>query len=65
MRPGRDDSYEGLFRQVGIPAFALTLDPGTHVTSGLTEPMLERAIGVVYLPESELTSHYFQAQLSD
>ena len=65
VRPGRDDSYEGLFRQVGIPAFALTLDPGTHVTSGLTEPMLERAIGVVYLPESEQASHYFQAQLSD
>ncbi len=27
--------------------------------------MLERAIGVVYLPESELASHYFGAQLSD
>ena len=27
--------------------------------------MLERAIGVVYLPESELASHYFQARLSD
>jgi erythromycin esterase-like protein len=65
VRPARPDSYEGLFHQVGIPAFALTLEPGTHVTGGLSEPMLERAIGVVYLPESELTSHYFQARLSD
>jgi erythromycin esterase-like protein len=65
IRPARPDSYEGLFHQVGIPAFALTLEPGTHVTGGLSGPMLERAIGVVYLPESELASHYFQARLSD
>ncbi len=65
VRPARADSYEGLFHQVGIPAFALTLEPGTHVTGGLSEPMLERAIGVIYLPESELASHYFQARLSD
>ncbi len=61
----RPDSYEGLFHKVDVPAFALTLEPGTHVAGGLSEPMLERAIGVVYLPESELASHYFQARLSD
>ena len=65
VRPARPDSYEGLFHNVGIPAFALTLEPGTHVAGGLRETRLERAIGVVYLPESELASHYFQAQLSD
>jgi erythromycin esterase-like protein len=27
--------------------------------------MRERAIGVIYRPESELASHYFQASLSD
>jgi erythromycin esterase-like protein len=32
---------------------------------GLREPMLERAIGVIYLPETELASHYFHARLSD
>src|SRR5271166_897417 len=63
--PARSDSYEGLFHQVGIPAFALILERDSHVAGGLREPMLERAIGVVYLPESELASHYFQAQLSD
>jgi erythromycin esterase-like protein len=65
VRPARSDSYEGLFHQVGIPAFSLNLQPGSHVANGLGEPMLERAIGVVYRPESELASHYFQATLSD
>lgn len=57
-------SYEELFHGVGIPAFAHTLPQGSHVTGGLHEPMLERAIGVIYRPESELTSHYFHARLS-
>ncbi len=65
VRPARADSYEGLFHQVGIPAFSLALKRGSHVAEGLREPMLERAIGVVYLPASELASHYFQASLSD
>jgi erythromycin esterase-like protein len=65
VRPARPDSYEGLFHGVGVPAFALILEPDTHVTAGLRAQMLERAIGVVYLPESELASHYFGAQLSD
>ena len=65
VRPARADSYEGLFHRVGLPAFALVLEPGKHVTAGLREQMLERAIGVVYLPETELSSHYFEARLSD
>ena len=65
VRPARADSYEGLFHQVGIPAFSLNLEPGSHLTEGLREPMLERAIGVIYRPESELASHYFQASLSE
>ena len=34
------------------------------VREALAEPMLERAIGVIYRPETELLSHYFQAELS-
>jgi protein-L-isoaspartate(D-aspartate) O-methyltransferase len=33
------------------------------VTTALAEPRLERAIGVIYRPESELASHYFEAEL--
>ncbi|HEU5408620.1 MAG TPA: erythromycin esterase family protein [Nitrospira sp.] len=65
VRPARADSYEGLFHQVGIPAFSLNLNEDSHVFNGLREPMLERAIGVVYRPASELASHYFPASLSD
>jgi erythromycin esterase-like protein len=31
----------------------------------LTQERLERAIGVIYLPESERRSHYFQARLAE
>ncbi|MHB1022698.1 MAG: erythromycin esterase family protein [Acidobacteriaceae bacterium] len=65
VRPARPDSYEGLFHMTGIPAFLLNMERGSHVAGGLREPMLERAIGVIYLPESELSSHYFEAQLAD
>jgi erythromycin esterase-like protein len=34
------------------------------IRDALAEPLLERAIGVIYRPESELLSHYFQAELS-
>jgi len=65
VRPAMPGSYEELFHDVGIPAFALTLPPDSHVAGGLREPRLERAIGVIYRPESELASHYFHARLSD
>ena len=32
-------------------------------TKGLLKPRLERAIGVIYRPESELASHYFEVVL--
>jgi erythromycin esterase-like protein len=67
--PAMPGSYESLLhnvsRDAGTPAFLLTLPRGTHVANGLREPMLERAIGVIYLPQTELASHYFHARLSD
>jgi len=65
VRPAMPGSYEELFHDVAIPAFALTLPPDSHVAGGLREPRLERAIGVIYRPESEVASHYFHARLSD
>jgi erythromycin esterase-like protein len=69
VRPAMPGSYESLFHDAlqdsGLPAFLLTLPRDSHVAKGLREPMLERAIGVIYLPESELVSHYFHARLSD
>ena len=65
VRPAMPGSYELLFHETGVPDFLLTLHRDTHVALGLREPMLERAIGVIYLPETELASHYFHARLSD
>jgi erythromycin esterase-like protein len=65
VRPAMPGSYESLFHDSGIPALLLTLRSDTHVTSGLREPMLERAIGVIYRPESEIESHYFQARIAN
>jgi erythromycin esterase-like protein len=62
---GLAGSYEALFHEVGIPRFLLTLRDRSSAASGLREPRLERAIGVVYLPETERVSHYFHARLSD
>jgi len=64
VRPALPESYEALFHYAGIPRFLLKLRDGGALAEGLREPMLERAIGVIYLPESELASHYFRASLS-
>jgi erythromycin esterase-like protein len=65
VTPGMPGGYEALFHQLGLPAFSLTLPRGSNLASGLREPMLERAIGVIYRPETELASHYFRARLAD
>jgi erythromycin esterase-like protein len=62
--PGLPGSYEALFHDAGIRRFLLTLRDRSQVNDGLRQPLLERAIGVIYLPETERASHYFVAQLS-
>jgi erythromycin esterase-like protein len=64
VRPALESSYEALFHDVGIPRFLLTLRNTEHTAAALREPLLERAIGVIYRPETERASHYFQARLS-
>jgi erythromycin esterase-like protein len=61
IRPALERSYEALFHKTGIPAFLLRLDG--NVADILPTPLLERAIGVIYRPESERVSHYFQCRL--
>jgi len=65
VRPARPDSYERLCHDAQIPAFTLHLrDPlRDELRDELGDPRLERAIGVVYRPDTELQSHYFQAIL--
>jgi erythromycin esterase-like protein len=62
VRPSHERSYERLAHRSGVPRFVLDLaHPQVH--QGLLPPRLERAIGVIYRPETELASHYFQATL--
>jgi protein-L-isoaspartate(D-aspartate) O-methyltransferase len=65
VRPSHPESYERLCRDAGLPAFLLPLREPTRddVREELEPPRLERAIGVIYRPETELQSHYFQAVL--
>src|SRR5687767_849637 len=64
VRPSLDASYERLFHDVDMARFLLLLGE-EPVQSVLKAPRLERAIGVVYKPETERASHYFRARLSD
>jgi len=65
VRPALKDSYEALFHEVGIPRFQISLREKSPMVSALNEPRLERAIGVIYRPETERQSHYFYARLAD
>lgn len=63
VRPALPESYEALFHDTGLPRFLLNLRDGGEAVEGLRSPRLERAIGVIYRPQTERTSHYFYAQL--
>ena len=63
VRPALPGSYESLFHDAGIPAFALDLGLPDEATTSLEAPRLQRAIGVIYRPGTERLSHYFQARL--
>ncbi len=61
VRPALADSYEALLHGVGIPDFLLCPLADSASGRALSEPRLERAIGVIYRPESERSSHWFAA----
>jgi erythromycin esterase-like protein len=67
VQPARPDSYENVFRHTGIARSLTdwTTRPAEHLREALGQPRLERAIGVVYRPETELLSHYFRAVLPE
>jgi erythromycin esterase-like protein len=58
--PGRDDAYEGDLHEAGLRRDLLLFETGLEVAAR----RLERAIGVIYRPETERRSHYFQAELA-
>jgi erythromycin esterase-like protein len=63
VRPSHPDSYERLCHDSGVPRFMLNPAADEAVRRRLLDARLERFIGVIYLPETELASHYAQASL--
>lgn len=54
-----------MFHDAGLPDFLLVMRGRTDLPALIREPRLERAIGVIYRPESERVSHYFYAQIAE
>ncbi len=65
IRPSLQCSYERLCHATGHARFMLGLRGRSDLSgpSGLGKERLERAIGVIYRPETEMASHYFRANL--
>ena len=63
VRPALDGSVEYLLHTVGLPQFVLFMDD--QQLGGFVSPLLERAIGVIYRPQTERQSHYFSARVSE
>jgi erythromycin esterase-like protein/predicted phosphoribosyltransferase len=65
VRPALPDSAEELFHEVGEKEFLLRLGGGSRASEALRSARLERAIGVIYRPQTERQSHYLRARLAD
>ena len=65
VRPALAGSYEALFHTTGRDRFLLIPNDSDAMAQQLSAPRLERAIGVIYRPETERQSHYFRARLTD
>ena len=63
VRPAMSDSYESIFHEPDVGNFFLPIRHNSDVSRELKGPHLERAIGVIYRPETERWSHYFFANL--
>jgi erythromycin esterase-like protein len=63
VQPGLLGSYERIFHDTGLPQFLLPLRGSSLENHPQFTQRLERAIGVIYLPQTERQSHYFDASL--
>jgi erythromycin esterase-like protein len=65
VRPALPQSYEALLHSTGLARLLLMLGDDNEAVAGLRARRLERAIGVIYRPDSERISHYFEARLPE
>jgi len=64
VRPSLPGSYEALFHSTDIADFLLCPIAAGRAGAALREPRLERAIGVIYRPQTERQSHWFAANVA-
>ena len=64
LRPARPDSYCGLFHRAGIPFFLLLFRGNAELQRHFSSPMLQRSVGVIYVPAAERQAHYSGVVLS-
>jgi erythromycin esterase-like protein len=64
VRAALPGSFEALFHEVGVHNFMLDFATPSAAAVRLNAPRLERAIGVIYRPDTERQSHYFHASIA-
>jgi erythromycin esterase-like protein len=64
VRPSHRDSFERLFHESDAGRALVDFARDAPLRARLREPKLERFIGVIYRPDTELMSHYAEASLS-
>src|SRR5439155_21455041 len=64
VRPALLGSWERLFHETNMREFVLLTGANRGLQQAFSSKRLERAIGVIYLPETERLSHYFEARLA-
>ena len=64
VRAGLEGSWEDVFHQTGTPRFLLPLRDDAGLRALVAQRRLQRAIGVIYRPDTERQSHYFHTQLA-
>jgi erythromycin esterase-like protein len=65
LRPSLPESYEDLFHQTGLNNFLLILRKNEALAQHLSLSRLQRAVGVLYVPQTERESHYFFSRLPE
>jgi erythromycin esterase-like protein len=65
VRPALPDSVEELLHETGEKEFLLPFGTATRAAQALRSARLERAIGVIYRPDTERQSHYFRSRVAD
>lgn len=63
VNPGFESSYEELFHHLKAKNFLLDLTGNKQLEHFLHIPRLQRAIGVIYRPDTERLSHYYFTRL--